>query len=176
MILWVITILIILTIISLLLINNKIIRYTLGTIFMALLIGAIGLLSANMYNHYGMEKVTIEQHTPVYSAGSADIPVGMLITKKIENQHYIMIYKDFETQKEPTVHFEPNKDNMIDSLKKTSVYKKTNVDQAQLVTKTTRWRYKSSVMSKLFKFKDDNTLVKVVNTVQVPNNWQIIEK
>lgn len=87
-----------------------------------------------------------------------------------------MIYKNSENDKQPVAHFVPNKKEMLDSLKKTATYKKANVSTAQVITKTTKWQYKSDLMEWLFKFKDDNNLVKVERVVQVPLNWQVINK
>lgn len=176
MILWIITLLIILTVVSLLLINNRVLRYILGAISIVLLLDSVLLLSANMHSHYGMKKVTTEQQTQIYSAAPANVPVGMLITKKIANNHYVMIYKDAKNDKQPVAHFVPNKKEMLDSLKKTATYKKANVSTAQVISKTTKWQYKSDLMEWLFKFKDDNNLVKVERVVQVPLNWQVINK
>lgn len=65
MILWIITLLIILTVVSLLLINNRVLRYILGAISIVLLLDSVLLLSANMHSHYGMKKVTTEQQTQI---------------------------------------------------------------------------------------------------------------
>ncbi|WP_257607466.1 DUF4811 domain-containing protein [Weissella sagaensis] len=176
MILWIIVIAMILMIVSLLLINNRILRYSFGGLFMFVFMGFVIALSANMYNHYGMSKETTVQHKQIYSAAPANVPVGMLITKKIGNNHYIMMFKDSADDQTARVHFVPDKNNVLASLKKSANYKKINSNTAQVVTKTTKWQYNSELMSWLFKFKEEDHLVKITHTVEIPNNWKIVNK
>ncbi|WPQ68101.1 DUF4811 domain-containing protein [Weissella paramesenteroides] len=176
MILWIIVILMVLTIVSLLLIKNKRLRYGLGGLFAILLIASVAALSANMSNHFGMEKVTQTKTKAIYSAAPANVPVGMLMAKKIEQHHYVLVYKDAATDKKATAHFAPDKDDMLNSLKKTASFKKVDIKQAQLTTRTTKWQYSSDFTKWLFKMKEDNHLVHVKYTAKVPLNWQVIEK
>ena len=176
MILWIIVILMILTVVSLLLIRNRALRYGLGSLFAILLIGSVAALSANMANHFGMEKVTHTSTEEIYSAAPNNVPVGMLMAKKIENNHYVLVYKDSMKEKSATAHFATDKDNMLDSLKRTSVFQKSDIEQAQLITKTTKWQYSSDLTKWLFKSKDENNLVNVKHTVAVPLNWQVVIK
>lgn len=176
MILWIIIIAMILMIVSLLLIDNRLLRYSLGGLFMLVFMGFVIALSANMYNHYGMSKETTVQRKQIYSAAPANVPMGMLITKKIENNHYVMMFKDSADDQKATAHFVPDKKNVLDSLKKSANYQKINSQTAQVVTKTTKWQYNSDLMSWLFKFKDEDRLVKVTHTVEIPNNWQVVNK
>lgn len=176
MILWIIVILMILTIVSLLLIRNRALRYGLGSLFAILLIGSVAALSANMANHFGMEKVTHTSTKEIYSAAPNNIPVGMLMAKKIENNHYVLVYKDSVKDQEASAHFAPDKDNMLDSLKRKSAFQKSDIKQAQLTTKTTKWEYSSDLTKWLFKSKDENNLVSVKHTATVPLNWQVVMK
>ena len=56
MIIWIIAGLTVLTFLSMFLIGNQAMRYIFGSIFALATVLAIGLLSANMDNHFGMKK------------------------------------------------------------------------------------------------------------------------
>lgn len=83
--------------VSWLLIPHKVTRYILGYIStVALLLMIIGI-TANMTHHWGMEKkVVTSDKKEIYSAGSKDSPVNMLIANEMgkNSNNYIMVYKN----------------------------------------------------------------------------------
>ena len=83
MMIWIIAGLTLLTFLSMFLIGNKVVAYTLGGIFAVLTVVSVGLLSANMDNHFGMEKTSVTTTTQVYSATPAQSPVKAVAVKKI---------------------------------------------------------------------------------------------
>ncbi|WP_429971830.1 DUF4811 domain-containing protein [Fructilactobacillus sp. Tb1] len=176
MILWIIVILVVLTFAGWLLIKNKILSMTLGTIFTVLLIASISLLSANMHSHYGMEKVTKTTTHEVYSITPEASPVKAVAVKKIGSQDFVLVYKDKATDKEAKPHFVPNKKKIVESTKKSATYDAVNIESSQLVTKKTTWEYKSDTYKKLFNLGKQDNLVKEQHTLLVPKSWMIMNK
>lgn len=176
MILWIIVVLVILTFFSWLLIKNKILRYTLGTITLALLTLSIVALSANMYDHFGMEKVKTINSKEIYSITANEVPIKAMAVKKISKDNYVLVFRNTKNDMKPSVHFMPNKDDIVETVKKSATYKVGNYKKATVDTTKISWHYKNDLAKTLFDFKDESYLVSEVNEVHLPNNWQIIEK
>ncbi|MFC4761124.1 DUF4811 domain-containing protein [Fructobacillus durionis] len=176
MMIWIIAGLTLLTFLSMFLIGNKVVAYTLGGIFAVLTVVAVGLLSANMNSHFGMEKTSVTTTTQVYSATPAQSPVKAVAVKKIGSDNYVLVYKNAESDAQASTHFVPNTSKIVEATKTTSTYEKTNVENAQVKTVTTKWTYKSDLWKNLFKHKNDDNTVSIKHTLQVPTTWQVMEK
>ena len=87
-----------------------------------------------------------------------------------------MVYKDAESDAQASTHFVPNTKKIVEATKTTSNYEKTNVENAQVKTVTTKWTYKSDLWKNLFKHKNDDNTVSIKHTLQVPTTWQVMEK
>lgn len=85
------------TFVSWLLIPHKITRYILGTLFtLALTLTIIGI-TANMTNHWGMEKKVITSNKKeIFTGGPKNNPANILIINEIgkNTNNYVMVYRD----------------------------------------------------------------------------------
>lgn len=168
--------------VSWLLIPHKVTRYVLGYIStVALLLMIIGI-TANMTHHWGMEKkVVTSDKKEIYSAGSKDSPVNMLIANEMgkNSNNYIMVYKNHSDDQKAETHFKPNmdKDHLSESVKHQATYEVKDTDKATTQTKKTVWVWKSDVYKSLFSFGHDNEeLIKKTTVVTVPKDtWVVLD-
>lgn len=151
-------------------------RWIFGFIGLVLLIGAVGLTTLNFHQHWGMKKVTTTTTKNIYSAGPAESPVKLVLTKQIGTKadNYVLIYRDHEDDKEASVHFVPNKKQMNTFLHSTAKYQVRDTDQAKVTIKETRWRWDSDLAKLLFDFAGmDGSLQKKEAIVTIPKNgWK----
>lgn len=176
MIIWIIAALTVLTFLSIFLIGNKVVRYTLGGVFALLTTIAIVLLSANLNSHVGMEKTSTTTTKQVYAVTPTQSPIKAVAVKKIGSNNYVLIYKNSESDAKASPHFAPDTSNTVETAKTTSNYEKINIENAQIKTVTTNWTYKSDLWKNLFHHKNEDNTVSIKYTLQVPENWQVMEK
>lgn len=176
MIIWIIAGLTVLTFLSMFLIGNKAMRYIFGSIFSLATVLAIGLLSANMDNHFGMKKTTVTTTKKVYAITPDQSPVKAVAVKKIGTDNYVLVYKNSENDKQASTHFVPDTNAIVNATKTKSTYEKTSVENAQVKTVTTKWIYNSDISKNLFHNKNEDNIISIKHILQVPNTWQVVEK
>ncbi|AEJ23231.1 membrane protein [Weissella koreensis KACC 15510] len=151
-------------------------RLVFGLIGIILLIGAVALTTLNFHQHWGMKKVTTTTTKKIYSAGPAESPVKLVITKQIGTKadDYVFIYRDHENDKEASAHFVPNQKKINSFIHSTAKYQVKDTDQATVTIKETRWRWDSDLAKLLFNFAGmDGILQKKEAIVTVPKNgWK----
>lgn len=176
MIIWIILILSITTFLSWLIISNRTLRYISTSLSILCLILSIGLLSANMSQHFGMNKIQNSKTQQIYSAGPINSKLNTVVVKKIGTNNVIVVYKDKPTSSEATSHFTPSK-NILKSIKMTSkVYISSKNTSASVTKSLTKWEYKNSIYEFLFKTKNTDNLIAVDNHINLPSDWKIVEK
>ncbi|HGO1463397.1 TPA: DUF4811 domain-containing protein [Staphylococcus aureus] len=169
------------TFVSWLLIPHKITRYILGTLFtLALTLTIIGI-TANMTNHWGMEKKVITSNKKeIFTGGPKNNPANILIINEIgkNTNNYVMVYRDNPKDKKPTTHFKPkmDKNNISESIKHQAKYEVKNTDKATQQTQKEVWVWKSDLYKSLLSFDEsENELIQSTTTVTVPKDtWVII--
>lgn len=147
-------------------ISEKNRRLILTAISGSILICSIVLISANFSNHYGMVKRTfVEQKIihPVNTIGNKNIILYKYVGTN--SQKRVIIYATDKQSK----HIE---NTAIDEYTSNSIkYLKKNA--AVMVSKETRWAYKSNIYKLLFSISGNNhELIEKSNTVFLPNDWQ----
>ncbi|MDF7637496.1 DUF4811 domain-containing protein [Leuconostocaceae bacterium ESL0958] len=173
MMIWIIALLAFLTFASWMLLATKWLRITLGTVFGLLFALAIVLLSANMDQHFGMEKKTVTSTEQVYAATPAQSPVQAVAAKKIGPARYVLVYKDHEQDPAAKAHFVPDSKDVVRAVKVRADYEQTQTSTAQVKTVTETWIYRSNFWKQLFQHQHDDRLISEHHTLQVPENWQI---
>ncbi|MBS9335279.1 DUF4811 domain-containing protein [Fructobacillus sp. M1-13] len=176
MIIWIIAAFVLLTFLSLFMIPKAWLRYLLTALFGGLTVVSVALLTANMDSHFGMEKTTTTTTKQVYAMTPEQSPIKAVTSKKIGRDNAVLVYKDQPSDKEAKAHFAPDTKNMVATSKIRSSAEKTNTSSAQVKTVITNWTYKSDFWEFLFAHKNDDNTVSVRHHLQVPENWQIIEK
>lgn len=129
------------------------------------LVGSTALMVANFHDHFGMEKVTTTNTKTIYSASNSS-SMNLALYKEIgtSGKNNVYIYNVKAKQKTPNHtkadEYTTNKVNWTDKSK------------ATLTTKVTRWEYSSDFYKYLFMWSGmDGTIVKRVNTFNLPNTW-----
>lgn len=173
MIIWIILILVILTGVAFFAINNSALRWLVSGIMVLLTAAAVIALAMNMHSHFGMEKQTVTSTKQVYSILPAQSPIGAVAAKKIGSNDYVLVYKDHANDAKPEAHFAPDKKHIVETVKKSAGYKQTDVSNAQVVTKTTRWVYKNDMTKWLFQQKNEDNIISVRHTLEIPQNWLV---
>ncbi|EMM6954151.1 TPA: DUF4811 domain-containing protein [Staphylococcus aureus] len=169
------------TFVSWLLIPHKITRYILGTLFtLALTLTIIGI-TANMTNHWGMEKKVITSNKKeIFTGGPKNNPANILIINEIgkNTNNYVMVYRNHPKDKKTTTHFKPkmDKNNISESIKHQAKYEVKNTDKATQQTQKEVWVWKSDLYKSLLSFDEsENELIQSTTTVTVPKDtWVII--
>lgn len=167
---------------SWLLIPHKITRYILGSVFSILLLLIVIGIIANMTHHFGMEKQsTLTSTKEIYSAGSSESPVNMLIANEIgsNTDNYVMVFKNQKSDNKASVNFKPKTDkkHLSNAIKTTASYKERDVDYATVQTSKTYWVWKSDFYKWLFKFgnENDKELISSHTIVSVPKDtWLVV--
>lgn len=133
----------------------------LSLIFGAVFVGALGLIVANVSNHFGMERVT--ETTTKKIVSSADSGANLLLYKELgDGTEKIYLYKTKDSQKKPTATGTDNVTNKVE----------TTTGAAEKVTKTTYWVYKNDHYKFWFNLADNNhEFDKRVNTFKLPKDW-----
>ena len=121
-------------------------RIITGSLGLLLTLGVVSLMTLNFTHHWGMRKVTTTTTHQIYTAGQTSSPANLLLTKALgtERNYYVMVYRDQVHQKKATAHFIPDTDQPVTAAKTTTAYQYGKFKQAQVVTKTTRWRWRSA--------------------------------
>ncbi|EPH95719.1 hypothetical protein D920_02246 [Enterococcus faecalis 13-SD-W-01] len=133
-------------------------------IFGAIFVASLGLLVANISNHFGMEKVTETKTADLVS--SADSDANMLLYQPLgDGSEKVYLYKTKEDQKKPTA---TGTDSVTNKVVETS-------DKAQKETKTTYWVYKNDMYKFWFGLAgNDHEYDKKVNTFKLPEDWVVL--
>ena len=142
-------------------------RLVLTAIFGVALVASLVAVVANDSQHFGMEKVTTTKTTTLASAGSSKA-MDLLLYQSVgtADKHRVYIYKQTASQKKVS--------HTTANVKTANRVKKTT-GSAKLVTKTTRWTYRSNAMKFWFGIADNNhELVKRQNTFYVKKTWIVL--
>ena len=141
-------------------------RLTLTAIFGITLVASLVLVVRNDSAHYGMEKVTTTKTTPLKSAGSDQMDLLLYQSVGTADKNRVYIYKQTTDQKKVS--------HTAASIKTTNQVKRTT-GATKLVTKTTRWTYKSQAAKFWFGIADnDHELVSHHNTFYIKKNWVVL--
>lgn len=134
----------------------------LSLLFGLIFVASLGLIVANVSNHFGMEKVTETKTTKIVSSVESD-KVNMLLYKALgDGTEKVYLYRTDEKQKKPKA---TGTDNETNKVEQTS-------GEAEKVSKTTYWEYKSDMYKFWFNLADNNhEYDKCVNTFKIPADW-----
>ena len=93
-----------------------------------------------------------------------------------DTHNYVLVYRTNKRDKEPTAHFQPDEKHLVETLKKTADYKRTDESEAKLVIRTVRWQFKNSFMRFLFGIgNEEGKLVSEHARVYVPKDtWLVL--
>ena len=121
-------------------------RAFVGGLSLLLLTLSVMLLTLHIKDNWGMEKRTSTETKIIYTAGPLDVGFGMLLKSEIgkDTHNYVLVYRTNKRDKEPTAHFQPDEKHLVETLKKTADYKRTDESEAKLVIRTVRWQFKNS--------------------------------
>lgn len=178
MIIWIIIISTISFTCSWLMIENRLLRLILGIISTFCFVASISLTSLNLTNHFGMKTVITSKETPIYSSASSDLPINILIAQELgeDSNQFVLIYRDTEDATEASVHFKPDENNMVESIKKTSSYQMEDIDQATLSTTEKKWVWENKFYEALFSF--DNSSEELISQENIAylskDNWLVL--
>lgn len=127
-------------------------RGLVGGLSLFLLTVSVVSLTIHIKDNWGMEKVTTTQTKKIYTAGDTKAAFGMLLKAEIGKgtNNYALVYRTNKEDKEPTVHFEPDQKHLLETLKNTADYERTEASEAKLVITTVRWKFKDNFMKLLF--------------------------
>lgn len=163
---------------SVAMIKKPVLRISMTTIGLLLLVGAVGLTTLNFNQHWGMKEVTTTQTRAIYSAAPAQSPVKMVIKKELGTKadNYVLVYRDHADDQEAKAHFIPDKDDMNKLVHSSATYRVADVDEATVTTKVTRWRFDSDLAKYLFSFAGmDGSLARQSSVVTVPKEgWTVM--
>ncbi|WP_165005730.1 DUF4811 domain-containing protein [Enterococcus sp. ZJ1668] len=134
----------------------------LSLVFGLIFVASLGLIVANLSNHFGMEKVTETKTTKIVSSTESD-SANMLLYKALgDGTEKVYLYRTDESQKKPKTTGTDNETNKVE---------KTDGD-AEKVSETTYWVYKSDMYKFWFNIADNNhEYDKRVNTFKIPADW-----
>lgn len=153
-------------------------RAFVGGLSLLLLTLSVMLLTLHIKDNWGMEKRTSTETKIVYTAGPLDVGFGMLLKSEIgkDTHNYVLVYRTNKKDKEPTAHFQPDEKHLVETLKKTADYKRTDESEAKLVIRTVRWQFKNSFMRFLFGIgNEEGKLVSEHARAYVPKDtWLVL--
>lgn len=130
-----------------------------------LFIISTGIVTLNYSHHFGMKQVTTSSSKVIYSAASKQkMPVILYQPVGTSGRDDVFLYNDSPDQQKPT--------HTTADEQTTNRLVYTNNQQIRLVTKETRWQYRSSWDHFLFAGSGmDNKLVRRVNTFYYPRYY-----
>lgn len=134
----------------------------LSLVFGLIFVASLGLIVANLSNHFGMERVTETKTTKIVSSAKSD-NANMLLYKALgDGTEKVYLYRTDEDQKKPKA---TGTDNETNKVEQTS-------GEAEKVSKTTYWEYKNDMYKFWFNLADNNhEYDKRVNTFKIPADW-----
>ncbi|MBF8807329.1 MAG: DUF4811 domain-containing protein [Enterococcus lacertideformus] len=134
----------------------------LSLIFGLIFVASLGLIVANVSNHFGMEKVTEMKTTNLVSSADSDNANMLLYQGLGDGTEKIYLYRTNEEQKKPKTTGTDNETNQVEQA----------TGKAQKVTKTTYWVYKNDMYKLWFNLADNNhEYAKRVNIFKIPSDW-----
>lgn len=143
------------------------VRLPLTIVFGLLLVGSVVFISKNDNQHYGMVKTTTTKTSKLASV-SENKQLNLLLYQSVgsADKHRVYVYKQTASQKK-TQHTKAD-------VKVTNRVK-TSQATPKLVTKTTRWTYKSNAMKFWFGIAgNDHELISTRNTFYVNADWAVL--
>jgi len=141
-------------------------KYGLSVLFAISLVSSLVLIVMNDSQHFGLKKVTTTKTVTLKSAGSSQLDMLLYQSVGTSDQHRVYIYKTTADQK---------KASTTAANVKTANQVKTTTGSTKLVTKTTRWTYKSGAAKLWFGIADnDKQLIKRTNTFYVQKTWAVL--
>ncbi|MEY8538263.1 DUF4811 domain-containing protein [Lactococcus muris] len=159
-------------------INKEVWRAFVGGLSLLLLTISVMLLTLHIKDNWGMEKRTSTETKIIYTAGPLDVGFGMLLKSEIgkATHNYALVYRTDEKDKEPVSHFQPDEKHLVETLKKTADYKRTEDSEAKLVIRTVKWQFKNSFMRLLFGIgNEEGKLVSEHARAYVPKDtWLVL--
>ncbi|MDD6432433.1 MAG: DUF4811 domain-containing protein [Lactobacillaceae bacterium] len=151
---------------SVMFIQQRTWRIILVTITGLIFVGSTALMTLNYSHHFGMHKVTTTTTRRIYPVNS-QMPLALYQPVGTSGKDNVYIYKTSPSQAKPQ-HTQAN-EYTHSQLK----WKQTG--DPQLVTTTTRWRYKSNFYKFLYAWSGmDGTLVKRTNTLEYPRTYVLL--
>lgn len=151
--------------ISMALIPKALPRIITSFLFAIIIVGSMVAMVSNDREHFGMKKVTEETSSKIYSPSpSKQMPMILYQNIGTKGTERVYIYKKTEDQKKPGHTPINNTSNVV---------KNSNNEDAKLVTKTTRWVYKSNAYKFWFGIAGNNhKLINRHNIFYIPKDWQ----
>lgn len=127
-------------------------------------VGSTIVMTGNYNLHWGMHQVTTTKTQQIYSASNSSMPLALYQPVGKSGKDDVYIYNTKVRQKKPN-HTQANEYTH-------NHMQRTSGNEAQLVTKETRWRYNNDFDRFLFAWTDmDGTLVKRTNTFKYPQAY-----
>ncbi|RRK11667.1 DUF4811 domain-containing protein [Lactiplantibacillus garii] len=148
-------------------VHRNALRLTLTAIFGLLLVASLVFISKNDSQHYGMVKTTTTKTTTLASA-SGNKQMNLLLYQSVgtADKHRVYVYKNTASQK---------KVSHTKADTKVANHVKTTSGSPRIVTKTTRWTYKSNAAKFWFGIADnDQELVKTTHYFYVNKDWVVL--
>lgn len=149
-------------------VNKTALRYLLSGLSAILLVASIFLMVQNDRDHFGMHKVTTTKTQQLVSV-SPSKQMSMLLYQTVgtSGKEKVYIYKTDKNQKKPKT---TNPDPTTTSNKVVKVN-----GESKLITKTTRWEYRSGTYKFWFGISGNaHKLVKRSHTFKVNKNWLVL--
>lgn len=142
------------------------VKYGLTAFFALSLVTSLVLIVLNDSQHFGMAKVTTTKTVPLKSAASGQLDMLLYQSIGTADKNRVYIYKTMTDQK---------KASTTSASLKTTNHVKSTTGSTKLVTKTTRWTYKSGTAKLWFGIADNNKqLIKRTNTFYVQKSWAVL--
>ncbi len=149
-----------------------------GSLSMLLLALSMIALAYHDQTNWGMKEVTTTSTHQIYTAGDKTAPYGLMIKAEIGQNtgNYVLVFRNNANSAKPDTNFEPNQNNIVESVKKSATYQLTDTTTAKVQTTTTRLEFSSNLMKLLFGIGgEQNTLVKQHSVVSVPQDtWLVL--
>ncbi|GKQ42333.1 DUF4811 domain-containing protein [Companilactobacillus sp. RD055328] len=167
MIIFTLIILVLLTFIVTVYVNNKTLSNILSVIFFSLTIGNIMLIVMNDYNHLGMKTVTEEKTIDIVSA-TPNKGMNMLLYQQIgtKGKENVYIYRTDKNQKKPS-------HTKAESYVSNKVV--TDSNEVKLVRESKYRVYKSDFMKFMFGISgNDHQIVSRKNTFHINKDWLVL--
>lgn len=168
----------VLTFIAWLVLPTKKARIIVGSLASLGLMLTVAAMTLNFTNQFGMREVQTSEIKQIYSAGDPRMAPGVMIAEPVgsEKKHYVMVYRDAETDEKPVAHFKPDQKKMLEAAKRHASYEQKNTyKQAEVEIKTTRLEWANDFAKFLFDTSgQSHAIVKQEANVRIPADWMVL--
>ena len=177
MIILVLAVVVVLTFATWAFIKKTPVRLTVGYFMFLVLAATVASVTLSFTNHLGMKKVTKVETHEIFSANPKS-PAGMLITQRLGTKanNYVLVYSNSADAKKPSTHGVPDKSDIAEALKKSTTYRKADVEKATAKVTTTRWEWKNGFYRVMFGIGGQGgAIAKQRTMVTVPKDtWVVV--